>query len=492
MTEEEEDKLKKRKKYLKKCLEKIGFPYTKLKNLDYDINFLLNVLEEILDIDSEKNQSERLVINDREKSKIENYRSNFFFNFLKSSDEKNLNHFLQELLKKYDYKKYKTIEFDERGNIYSKEKISDEDFIIKIERFFDYSQKLQEELINEIFSGTRLHNLDKLINNLKENAIFDNGTEDDSKKILRIFIIFVYWKWQTMLLENIINSYKKGLDKVEDYLKNRTLEEKPSEILSLNALSKFLNRNKKNKRDTKLEEKLKKIYIFTDRELKDYSLKDNYPIYKYEIEVLDSIFQNIFFSDEKILGHKLEYYLEVYRENCIVDKIEKIIILNNIIYSNKDIEIQENLIREVLKIYNEFYTTNELKKFNRLKKEKEKNENKLQNRNLKNKNKYVEKIYKILISNKITDDLKINLIKNLLKKFKIENRYVKSEILKEGYFENIKPLNRVIDTYLSILLNIHPHYTENLKKELLEIIYLLEEFKKIKPKLIKKNDNYIL
>lgn len=487
MTAEERGIKISRKKYLKECLEKIEFPYMELKNLGYDINFLLEVLEEILDIDSEKNRSERLVINAREKSEIGNYRSNVFYNFLKLSDEKNLNNFLKELLKKYDEKKYKTIEFDERGNIYSKEKISDEDFIVKIERFFDRSQQIQEILIDEIFNGARLYNLDKLINYLRENTIFDNDTEEASKKILRIFIIFVYWKWQTMLLENILTIYKKGLNKVEDYLKNRTLEEYPK-ILSLNALSEFLNRNKKNKRDIILKEKLKKLYIFTDGKLKDYSLDKNYPIDKLDVIKVDNIFQNIFFNNEKMQGHKLEYYLEVYRENRIIDEIEEKI--NHIIYNDSYRKIQEKLVKEMLKIYEEFYTISELKKFNKIKKEKNdkleekeenknKNKNKLQNRNLKNKNRYVEKIYKILILSEIDDEQKISLIEDLVKNFKIENRYTKSEVLEEGYFENIKPLNREIDVYLGILLNMYR--AKNLKEELLKIIYLLEKFRDIKP-----------
>lgn len=87
MTEEERDKLKKRKKYLKECLEKIGFPYERLKELGYNTNYLLKILEEILGVGLE-NQEECLIINSRENNKINNYRSNVFYNFLEASDEK--------------------------------------------------------------------------------------------------------------------------------------------------------------------------------------------------------------------------------------------------------------------------------------------------------------------------------------------------------------------------------------------------------------------
>lgn len=501
MTDEDRDRLKKRRKYLRKCLRKIEFPYTELEKIGYDVNYLLKVLEEILDIDLEKNQLERLVINIKEKSNIKNYRDNFFYNFLKPSDEKNLNNFLKKLLKKYDNKKYEFIEFDERGNIYPKENFSNDDFIIQVEEFFEMSQKLQEKLIDKIFNGETLHDLDKLINNLKIEAVFCNdNVENSSQEILRIFIIFIYWEWQKMLLENMIVTYKKGFNEANDYLK--VPEKDYSKILSLNALSKFLNRNRKNKRDTILKEKLKKLYIFTEGKLKDYSLDKNYPMSEFDVLIIDNIFQNIFFNDEKIWKHKLDYYLEVYRKNHILNKLlEKLDIFEKIsitiIYKDEFIKLVKEILLDMLKIYEDFYTPNELKKFNKIKIETKKELSfleklqecdetelifELKNRNKENGNKCIEKIYKILILSEINDTQKIFLIGSLIEGFKIDNcYYTKSEVLKGRYFENIKPLNRVIDTYLGILLNMH--HSEELKRELLKIIYLLEKFRDIKPKL---------
>ncbi len=501
MTEEERDKRKKRKKYLKENLEKIGFPCTELKKLGYNVNFLLEVLEEILDIDSDKKSFlKRLVINVRGKDNVENYRSNFFDNFLRLSDEKNLNYFLKELLKKYDEEKYKIIEFDERGNIYQKENFSSEDFIIQVEEFFEVSQKLQEKLINRILNGEIIYDLNKIIDNLKIKVIFCNDdVKDDTKKILRIFIIFIYWEWQKMLLENILTIYKKGLNKVGDYLKNRTLDEEYSEISSLNALSEFLNRDKKNKRDIILKEKLKKLYVFTEGKLKDYSLDENYPINKLDILIIDNIFQNIFFNDEREWGHKLDYYLKVYRKNRIIneifqklDRFEKAMI--TIMYEDKLIKLREEILLDILKIYEDFYTLKELKEFNRieikikeeisfLKKLQECDEStlvlKLKEYNKKNENKNIEKIYKILILSELNDEQKILLIGCSVDGFKLDNRYIESEVLEERFFENIKPLNREIDVYLGILLNMYR--AKNLKEELLKIIYLLEKFRDIKP-----------
>lgn len=496
MTEEERDKLKKRKKYLKECLEKIGFPYERLKELGYNTNYLLKILEEILGVGLE-NQEECLIINSRENNKINNYRSNVFYNFLEASDEKNLNNLLKVLLKEYDEEKYKNIEFDERGNIYSKDILSEDSFIVKVEQVIDLFQRIQETLINKIFRREEISYLDTLIDTLSKEARFDNSTEDRSKEILRIFIIFLYWEWQQMLLENIIEVYKKGLIKVEDHLKNKVLEDLPYEISSINALSKFLNRHKKNKRDTSLKEKLKKIYIYTDRKLRDYSLDKSYPINSFEVQIIDNIFQKIFFSDEKVKGHKLDYYISLYRENYIlkdfIKKVSEFIEISESIKYNDEYEkLGKELLLDILEMYNVSYTQKELKEFSKLKIEKEfiqqdfKNYDELKlrvqskNRNIKNGNKFVEKIYKILILPEIDYRKKIILIGQLLDTFNIESQYVKSEVLEGKYFENVKPLNRIIDTYLSILLNMYN--AEELKEELLKIIDLLERFKSIKPK----------
>lgn len=302
-----------------------------------------------------------------------------------------------------------------------------------------------------------------------------------------------------MLLENILTIYKKGLNKVGDYLKNRTLDEEYSEISSLNALSEFLNRDKKNKRDIILKEKLKKLYVFTEGKLKDYSLDENYPINKLDILIIDNIFQNIFFNDEREWGHKLDYYLKVYRKNRIIneifqklDRFEKAMI--TIMYEDKLIKLREEILLDILKIYEDFYTLKELKEFNRieikikeeisfLKKLQECDEStlvlKLKEYNKKNENKNIEKIYKILILSELNDEQKILLIGCSVDGFKLDNRYIESEVLEERFFENIKPLNREIDVYLGILLNMYR--AKNLKEELLKIIYLLEKFRDIKP-----------
>lgn len=529
------DTPKKRKKFLIGNLKKIGFPYDELKELGYNINSLLDELVKILIDDTEgfifKEQEKevkikRWIINSREKNEVENLRSNFFQNFLKESDEKNLNNILKKLLEIYDYEKYKNIEFDERGNLYRATDLCGDDFIVQLDRFTENFQSELHKLIDRILNNEPLSDLSVIFNKLNGFDKLNNFSEYDTdlKAILKIFISFLYLKWNEILLENIKIYYKKGLERVEELSqKDNSNKSEFSAIANESSLSKFLNRNKKNTRDVALKEKLKKIYVYTERKIKDYSLSQNYPIRKEEVAKIDCIFQNIYFNDEKIDGHKLDYYLTLYRDNYILKHIENFLSseTENFIY----LGLEKHIFTELLKMYEDMYTYKELKQFKKVqitaedipikllddKKEKflkklnndklegnilpdyilhheeyclveDREDIQIQNRNVKNKNKYVEKIYKVLTLSNIDFYSKLGIIANLLDKFNLESNYTKSDVLKEKYFVNVRPINRRVDFYISILMNTNIYQKNEIKDKLIKILDIIEKFQKIKPK----------
>lgn len=532
---DDEDTLKKRKRFLIGNLKKIGFPYDELKELGYNINSLLDELAKILIDNTEgfmlgKQEKElkrkRWIVNSREKTEVGNLRSNFFQNFLKESDEKNLSPFLKELLKKYDYERYKNIEFDERGNIYGVTDFYADDFIVQLAKFTEIFQIELYKLIDKIINNEPLSDLSVVSNRLNDLGRFNNFLEydTDSKIILKIFISFLYLKWNEILLENIKIYYEKGLKKVEEFSqKDNSNKSEFSTIANESSLSKFLNRNKKNTRDVVLKEKLKKIYVYTGGKIKDYSLSQNYPIKEEVVAKIDCIFQNIYFNDEKIDGHKLDYYLTLYRDNYVLKYIE------NFLSSEAEklacLGLENHIFIELLKMYEDAYTHGELKQFKKVqitaedipikllddKKEKffeELNNDKLegnifpyyilhheeyylvedredvqiQNRNVKNKNKYVEKIYKVLTLSNIDFYSKLGIILTLIDKFNLESDYTKSDTLKEKYFSNVKPINRRLDLYLSILMTVNTYPKNEIRDKLIKILDIIEKFQKIKPK----------
>lgn len=331
---------KKREDYIKK-LENLSFPVKELKENSYDINYLIDVLITINEIspDSSK-QNIKLIKKDISDNEIGNYRKLNLFHMINTlSDEKDYSNFFLVLLEEYNKALYKdSIRISERGNFYiidsnKKSKIKKDFFFILVEKVDNFLELFHSEIIKRAES---------IFGISPENSVAYNELRDkkhqisklltikkslEKKDILKYFITFMYIKWQYELLNNMKELYKKNYENLTKKIESLNYSE--INIKTIGELTRFLNRNKESKRDTLIEEKLKKLHLFTAGAIKDYTDIRNYPIEKEELKKLDNFFKNIYLTNEKLEDKKLSYYLEVYRENLyIIDAYKFLSILS--------------------------------------------------------------------------------------------------------------------------------------------------------------------
>lgn len=468
MEENQKDADRKKKKNIIKILEDNGFPYLDFVKEGFKKEILFEILFEIFkEIDENKNLDKMIKNRQDEKKKSEKRGYNFFYNLFKECFEKDCSLILRKLLLKLDKKKYFNIGFDFKGNLINLEtgeynlEIEKSELLIKMNENVNRIEERIAEALMDISQSKRFKNIfyEKQFQSFSK----------DRKGTLEILIIFIYNRWHTKIYSSL-NTLLSNLEKIkiEDKIDTDLIINNQKELLD------FIYRNSKNKRDNDINEKLKKIFIFQNGNIKDYSVKKSYPIMNSDLKRIEAHFQGIFFNNLRYMGHKAKYYITLYRDNKFMMEITKIgeNIVDEIETYLKNEKLLNNYLdyffEKIIEKYNCFYTLKELKKMriekkiNVFKSESIDKKNAYQN----NASDYINKIYSLIKIPKEYLEKKslFSKIIELIDNFNLKNNYHLLENTDIYVTSEKTPVLKDIDDFLLYSYNLYFDYEETKRR----------------------------